>query len=58
MAVRAGSAGDLCRDLGDSGRAGVPDMASGIAQMSGHALSNVVSFRQRVGKKTSEKPEI
>ena len=58
MAVRAGRAGGLCRNLGRADRTGTADMAPGNAQMSGHALSNVVSFRQRVGKKTSEKPEI
>ena len=58
MAVRAGRAGGLCRNLGRAGGTGTADMASGNAQMPGYALSNIVPFRQRVGKKTSEKPEI
>ena len=58
MAVRAGRAGDLYRDLGRAGRTGTADMASGNAQVPGYALFHIVPFRQRVGKKTSEKPEI
>ena len=58
MAVRPGRTGDICGNMGDTCRTRVPDMASGNVKMSGDALYYHDSVRQRIGKKTSEEPEI